>query len=341
MAAVPFTGSAAGFAAGSLNLSSATILLTGSSAALGGGTLNGIVGSIISLTGTSPGLGGGTLNGTLLTQFSGRAEGLADGSLRLSTTHSFTGRAAALAGGTLTGEVDTQGLTLTHVARAVLSLWGRCGCELADVPECDRQDITNYINQAHQLIYSQAHRLDYFNVSTLDVTVTSSGSVTLTQTIQNGGGHVRLASNNVPLSPIHTRSEFDQFVDMYLGGVANAPAYPCAYFLDASKQSQGDNVALTLHVTPAPSGNTALKVDACMEPERYTWTDIVRGAQVEIPHKYAESILLPIVRKMATAHRLFSDTPKQKQIDEQHQSAMETLGLVDPKPTTVLSTQKP
>ncbi len=219
-------------------------------------------------------------------------------------------------------------LILPDVVDAVLSLFGLC-CSSPAVDDCLLGVVLDAINAAMQQIYSRSKELDYFNSSTLSLTVGTSGTVALPKTVQSVLSAPRFNSNKRPLVVLDSQAKFDRYADTYCGG--SAPAAPRASFLLATRGSAVDSVSLSLWVTPAPASDTVFLLDVALEPPRYARRDIAAGTTLSIPHSFVELLLLPIVRKWATAQRWFTRREQQPEIDQQYAAALAALGLVSPE----------
>lgn len=223
--------------------------------------------------------------------------------------------------------IDGQGMTVQEVVESVLSMFGMC-CDSCGDP-CLLAAIIGAVNASHQLIFSQAHTLSYFNRQQISVTVPTGGSVVLPKNVQNILGPARFNSDRRPLSMMTDRSQFESFIDVAYGGVA--PNAPRGGMIVSENEGGGDNVKLTLFVTPAPASSTDFLLDVSLESPRYTVADIVNGTPVELPHKYAELLLLPLVRYWATSQRQFTRKEMLPQITQQYETARTSLGLVEPE----------
>jgi hypothetical protein len=331
VAVLNFIAAAAALASGAVDLTIGTVAFSGTAAAAGAGAVDGSLGSLINFSGTAAAAGAGAIDGTKLLQFAGSAAAEASGDAFPSTTHSFTARADAMAGGSVVALVDGQGLTVEEVVRTALPLIGYGCCDYADLESCIRNSLMEAVNAGLQQIFSQAHRLDYFNRAQLELVITGgTNSGTLSQNVQNILKPIRLSTTKTPLHELASIHDIDHYGALYHGGASYAPSTPRAFFLRSMNQSKGDNVALTLYVAPTPSVDTTLLVDVSTEPPRYTWADVTAGTPVEIPHRFAETILIPLVRHWATSHRNFTRDDLLPAIKEQYAIARQTLGLVDP-----------
>lgn len=227
------------------------------------------------------------------------------------------------------GNLDTA-MSLSSVAREIYSLWGY---EITDlrVLTYGRESIVNWCNAAMQLIYSNAHRLDYFNRETLELTVTTSGTVALPANVQMIQGPARIGT--APLRTLASRSEYDHFAALYVGD--STVASPIAFYVEPIRGSLNDSVGLTLNLTPLPADTVTVRLDVTLEPPRYDTVDLMQATLLQLPHKWAETIFLPLARKWACADARMGNTRRaavMPQIDEQFALARQMLGLADIEP---------
>ena len=223
-----------------------------------------------------------------------------------------------------------KAMSLWEVGREVYSLWGY---EIADLRliTYGRESIVNWCNAAMQLIYSNAHRLDYFNREVLELTVTTSGTVALPANVQLVQGPARIGT--AVLSTLASRAEYDHFAALYVGD--SSLASPIAFYVEPLRGTGSDSVGLTLNLAPLPAGTVTVRLDVTLEPPRYDVVDLMQATILQLPHKWAETIFLPIVRKWACADSRMGNTRRQAvmpQIDEQFAAAKQMLGLADIEP---------
>lgn len=242
---------------------------------------------------------------------------------------------AAVTGRSIRCRLTAEGsaMTLRGLVDHILALWGRCSCSIQDV-ECGMQDeLLACAHWALQRMYTRAPVLDYFNRTTLTETITGgTNTVTLDQDIQKLLGPVRLTDDpSVPLHEIRNRTEFDTWLDVAYGGAARAPDGIRAYHLLKERRAEEDSVKLTILVTPTPADDTDIDLDVATECPRYSWYNVAQGSMLQIPHRYVETLLLPLVLKRASAYRHFTRVELQPQIDEAYQTALATLDLASPK----------
>lgn len=229
--------------------------------------------------------------------------------------------------------VPSQGMTLSDVGRQIYNLWG---LEITSTKATTfaRARVVEIINGAMQTIYGRAVALDYFNRTTAALTFAiAEDSKALPTAMQTLLGPVRFADSKQPLRPAATRGELDEFVDLYYGGVA--PAFPRMYFLDRGFVDGVDAAGATLRISPAPAAEISLEVEYAQEPPRYTESDLISGVPLRIPHRYVESILLPIAKHMAASDRMFTKEALRATLQGDYTRAMQQLGLVDPERPTV------
>lgn len=224
-------------------------------------------------------------------------------------------------------------LTVSSVGLQVYALWGYQLRSVQDI-SIGLPAITAWLNSAMQIIYSRADRLNFFNRETLSLTVGNTGKLPLDSEIQKVLGPVRLAASKKTLRPLASESAFDQFNVRFLDDSSSPPAYPLAYWLESKMAGENpDTVGLTLHLTPAPINDTEVLVDAVKEAVRYSEMDFRTFTPLRLPHRWAESILLPLVKKWAMGDTLMPPSTRQaveKEINEQYANAMSILGLADP-----------
>jgi hypothetical protein len=239
-----------------------------------------------------------------------------------------TGMTATVA---LSGGSDRRGRTLCELVGESLSLWGFLCAKTAPRYAVDRA-ITD-INSALQLVWNNADERDYWTNETVTLTFDDGESEAgLPDEVQNVVGTCRRADTNRPLTPVGTVGELESFADLYLDG--ETLTEPVAYHIERTKQSGVDPARCVLHITPAAVGEVEIKVEVVKEAPRYTMDDLGDCPLVPIPHQYAETLLIPIIRYNASSYYLFKalDPAQKETIDREYQQAMISLGLADPNP---------
>lgn len=227
---------------------------------------------------------------------------------------------------------DNPFLTLSAVALQIYAMWGYQLRQVSDI-NIGLTAITAWCNTAMQMIYARAGQLEYFNRETVDLTITSSGELALESRIQKLLGHVRLKNTKKTLRPLQSQGELDQFMVRYMDDTSSPPSSPLAYFLDSRRADTPDSVALKLVLVPPPTADLLVQIDCTTEPPRYSEQDFRSSTPLQLPHKWAETIFVPLVKKWALGDSLMPGSSRatlQPEIDQQYQSALAVLGMADP-----------
>jgi hypothetical protein len=95
-----------------------------------------------------------------------------------------------------------------------------------------------------------------------------------------------------------------------------------------------DNVKTTIFLAPAAGTTTPdLLIDAILEPPTYTVANLCDDTVPPVPHKYHESILVPLVRYNVTMTKYFRQQEGSNllgQLKEDYARALQLLGLNNP-----------
>jgi hypothetical protein len=313
------SGAAASVQAATVSYASGNVVLTGATASLQANPIVSFV-SRIGLYGASS-----SFNGAFVTRFLG--------DLRLTgSTATFTSRANSSFTGSanLTGASDSHGMSFCDVVDELLSMWGifsRCSA-----PSVAIDRALNDINTSMQMVWNHADERNYWSSETLTITLADgTSSQNLPNDIQNVVGPCRRADNRRPLVPIGTIGELETFSDLYLDG--EGVAEPVAYHVERMNQTGSDPAKCVFHVTPSVDGSSiSFLLEVVKEAPRFTAGDFVACPVVPIPHRYVESLLLPIARYQASSFYLFRKADQKETIDREYQQARVSLGLADPLP---------
>lgn len=220
------------------------------------------------------------------------------------------------------------------VIREILVLWGMD--DLSITPGHAKRRALHDLNAALQEIWNQAKDRNYWTRSTLDVAFAEGASTyDLSDLVQNVIGPARTSAGR-PLVPLGSRGELDNCDDLYMDD-RDAERYPVStpsfFYVERLNQTGKDPAKCILHIWPAaPAGGTSVKLDVVLEAPRFTWSDVEVCNVVPIPHRYVESLLLPIVRYKAKSHYLFVATEQIPAIDEAYAMAKAQLESADPLP---------
>lgn len=288
--------------------------------------------SLLSARPTSFAVGAGMLSGSaeILAAYPTTyavADGVLGGNAKLLAARPIT-RATATA--TLTGASDTHGSSLCDVLDEVLGMWGmfsRCSA-----PAFAIERAIGDINAALQVVWNNADGRNYWSSDTLTITLADTeSSQNLPDDIQNVTGPCRRADNKRPLVPIGTIGELETFSDLYLENETSDE--PLAYHIERTNQTGADPAKTVFHVTPPVSGaSLGFLLEVTKEAPRYTTGDLTSCPVIPIPHRYVETLLLPIARYQASTFYLFRKADQKETIDREYQQARISLGLADPLP---------
>jgi hypothetical protein len=237
---------------------------------------------------------------------------------------------------TLLGMKSLNGVTLCTIVRDALNLWGIE--KVCNAPDFAIARAIDDVNAAMQAVWNQADDRDYWTKSSSTVTFTTGvKSMPLPIEVQNVVGPCRLSSNRRQLAIVRNISELENFMDVFMDGQTSDE--PIAYFVERTNQAGDDPVNMVLHVTPAPAEDTAILLDVVLEAPHYYVHDLLACPILPIPHRYAESLLLPIVRYKASSFWLFENHEAKPSIDRDYQMAMAAIGAADPLPGKPIETK--
>ena len=262
-----------------------------------------------------------------LTATGNRATATARGNMGSSFNFSASVRAVATAKACLDRGRDAIGLC--EVLDDIVALWGFTNASSAPHHIVARALID--LNSALQTVWNIADERNYWSNETVTVSITAAAtSADLSDNIQNVTGTCRLASSRRPLVPIGTLGELETFAAIYLDG--GSTSQPVAYHIERQKQAGNDPAKCTFHVTPAPAEDTDFLLEVVKEAPRFGVKDFPACPRIPIPHRYVESLLLPIARFKASSCYLFDSQDKKPAIDAEYAMAMGQIGMADPLP---------
>jgi hypothetical protein len=174
---------------------------------------------------------------------------------------------------------------------------------------------------------------------TVDLVANTQG-YTLPKNIQTVLDDVMLDDGTV-LKKLTSYGQFLQAGQLFLDQLDNVvPAgTPQFYFVDSQRDTAdttGDNVATTISLVPKPSTAVAaaanLIVPVIKEPTPVTAGQLTAGtSSLPVPHKYVESIFLPLARWNATTSYLFYDKERLSRYEDEYVRALKLLGKADPR----------
>jgi hypothetical protein len=211
--------------------------------------------------------------------------------------------------------------------------------DAASAPQQALDRALNDINGAIQQITNAGE--DFFGREEMTVTlIADTESYVLAKNVQTVLKPARLSDGTV-LRELTARGQLLQFGQVFQGqlGGTVAAGKPIAYFVESLRDTAdttGDNVAITVRVLPKPATSWAaavtLLLNVIRQPALFTAGQLSTGtALLEIPHKYVESIFLPLMRYNLSGSYLFQDKNKKAQIDADYERALALLGKSDPR----------
>ena len=196
-----------------------------------------------------------------------------------------------------------------------------------------RDQLVDDANAAIQELFSRANYLDYFNRTTRTYTLTANtNSVSIETDVQTIHGHVRVTGSKQSIPPSRSQSEIELFSSSFLTA-GDDTSVPHTYFaLRHGDASSAYGYGLSLLFAPTPANNVALSVEVTLNAPRYSYADYLSETSLAIPHRYAASILYPVMRHRVASNRQFVNKEALPQIKASYQQARELLGYADPAP---------
>jgi hypothetical protein len=188
------------------------------------------------------------------------------------------------------------------------------------------------INGALQLM--QLAGEDFYSREETTITIPAGSiSVALDAAIQRVLDPVTL-STGASLIALATRAQFQDFGALYMGTTAPLdPGPPIAYFIEGTRATGADSVALRLYVAPTPEEPATLILPVIKEPPAYTVADVSNASVIPpVPHKYHETILRPLVRYSMATSSFYSesDAGRLPDLRADYQRALSLLGMAAP-----------
>jgi len=127
-------------------------------------------------------------------------------------------------------------------------------------------------------------------------------------------------------------------------------------FNETVQDAQHSSRAPTLEIQLAPAaeytsgtgplGGTVqdiweLQADVFLEPPRFSCCDVASGTRLPVPHRYAESLVIPLARYYALSARYRVQESTVAFVKEQAAQALALIGEVDPRAKEVQENRKP
>jgi hypothetical protein len=204
--------------------------------------------------------------------------------------------------------------------------------EIRDTSEASslyQDDVLRSINWALQVMWLSPH--DHFKEeqSYSIALLEGIGSYVLDQDVQRVLGNARL-SDGTTLAPVLTRSDFDNYGIFYLGLSDNdiPNGKPVSYYVNRYRNTGDDLTTASIDIVPKPDGAYTMFVDVERECPRYS---SFGSTVVPVPHKYCETIFLPLARYAMTRSEAFRNNELYSRLEADYQQALAFLGISDPQ----------
>jgi hypothetical protein len=192
-------------------------------------------------------------------------------------------------------------------------------------PDFTKESAINCLNEGMQTVWNEARDRHYWTRQTLSVSYTGGASeIVLSDAVQSVIGPVRYGGRN--LIPMTSPGERHAFYDNY----GEVPSFPVGYHADSRAQTAADPARVALMLLPPPMETTTVTVDVVMEPPRYTVLDLATCPLVPLPHRYIESLLLPVTRYLASKSHLFVNEAGREDIRRGYVMASALLERANP-----------
>jgi hypothetical protein len=247
--------------------------------------------------------------------------------------------------GTLRLTTADSGFTVKQALAAIFSVWGAgCsdGCDAAYTAKGSAA--LDILNGCMQEILLNSKELQYLSRETLTVSNLSFDAVNdltyidLPETVQAVVGPVivKLEVDSSPvviygkvaLVGVSTKSQLMNFSTYY-----NTPGKNqlYAYWIDRAYQTDGERTRIRIYFDYDNEQFTEAYIDVEREALRYRAADCASGTVIPLPHQYAESLLLPLLREAASASPYASRRDSAPMYQTAAASARKMFRLADPQ----------
>ena len=143
-----------------------------------------------------------------------------------------------------------------------------------------------------------------------------------------------IRSEDPPLRPIASRGQLESWRQTLGAYTTGHPEY---YYISRTRTGNAEGTAIALEIRPDPDLGVgvavgSLSVDVAIEPSRFTFDDYSVSKEIPLPHRYVESLFLPIVRfRGMVSHYYVGSQEASASIQANYQAALVQFGIVDPQ----------
>jgi len=217
---------------------------------------------------------------------------------------------------------------------------------VADADGAKVKAALDILNGCVQEIYLHSKELQYLGRETITATLGGTDQLMhyfeLPSTVQAVVGPVKLTTRNADqtftarqMNGVQTKSHCMNYTEYFKTNGKNSTV---AYWVDRSAQTGGDRTRIRIYTPVNPfTGETNYSVTLDVEKElpRYTAADCVGTVLIPLPHQYAESLLVPLMKEKAAANPNAVRRDNYPMYQAEAASARVMFGLADPQNPTI------
>lgn len=247
---------------------------------------------------------------------------------------------------------DLGFFTVKNAVDSIISLWTYLGvsCSSSTCSQIQLEALEP-LNAAMQKLHASGQEWGYVSTVALSISpVGGSTEIVLPRNVIHvkrcifkpslNTGATTFAS--LPLRPLRTRHECEAFRLSTPSGIwplstaessLTGKVLPLGYFTEAEDASDGSSSpALRLLFAPEFTDPITWKVDlqVAVGPPRYRCSDILGGTRLQIPERYAETLLMPLARYYALSSRNFTKPELKESVVAQATEVLALLGELQP-----------
>tara|TARA_R110000772_G_scaffold143235_1_gene252758 strand:- start:27819 stop:28541 length:723 start_codon:yes stop_codon:yes gene_type:complete len=214
----------------------------------------------------------------------------------------------------------------------------------ASAPTSAKDDVTLAVNHAFQVLWTDVpreYRTHYTKrVDTVPL-VAGTNSYELASDVQGVMPPISFLTDRSPLHAATYLSEVVQYG--FIRGTTSTStnnARPSIYYLERLGQVASDGTRINLLVAPTPVVAESLLVNVEITAPRFVVADFCSDSPppLQMPHEYAESLLLPIASYLLAARsQRTSLTANIEALQADYSAALRRAGATDPTATATVS----